>query len=191
VWAVSAMVVCAAGSVVVGTVLLTGAPPTAAHHRYNVTFMAQNDSLTGTSGSAPLRTTTDVSVKVAGKNITAVNFTVTWQDQSISPLFDPAVTASIAGPNGTGSTTGRVASRGTSLTVALPTSVPANTTVEASSEQQAIEMAGGSDLNATLGTGDWTVSLQVGGPIGPRPGGSIAYAIAVQVEYYIGTAKPL
>jgi hypothetical protein len=192
VWAVGAMIVCAAGSVVVGTVLLTSGAPSVSHHLFNVTFWLKNATLTGASGTAPLRTTTPVLVKVAGENITAVNITITWQDQSISPLFNPAVSATISGPNGTGaSKSGPVSTRGTSFLVPINTTVPSNTTTEASNADDAINMAGGSDLNATLGSGDWSVSLKVGGPIGPRPGGSIAYTIAVQIEYFVGTAKPL
>ena len=192
VWAVAAIVVCAAGSLVVGTVLLTSGGSTVSHHLYNVTFMVDNKTLTGVSGTAPLRTTTPVLVKVGGENITAVNFTISWQDQSISPLFNPAVSATISGPNGTGaSKMVSVSTRGTSFLIPLNNTVPANATVEAQNEGDALNQAGGTDMNATIGMGDWTVSLKVGGPIGPRPGGSIAYSIAVEIEYFVGTAKPL
>jgi hypothetical protein len=128
-------------------------------------------------------------VAITTTNMTNVTFTVTWRDQSFSPLTNPRVTVTITGPNGTGTTTNSVSTSGMpALSVTVPNVMPNNTTVEAATPEAALAMAGAGN-NATLGVGQWTVSMMVGGVIGPRPGGSISYSISVSVSYFVGTAK--
>ncbi len=193
VWATAGIVVFAAMSFVVGTAMLSGSAPQAAQRAYNVTFMNQTASLQGTSGSAPQRTTTSVDLTVNGSNITGVTFTLSYVDNSISPLFNPSVTATITGPNGTGSMTGSVPAGGTKITVPVPNVMPANQTVEASGEADALSTAVGNSTDPSLGEGGWTVSLKVGSPLGGifRPGATITYSIDIEVAFFVGTAKPI
>ena len=181
------LVVCVVASLFVGVEALGPHGPAAGKYLFNVSYKNETAALTGSSGTAPLRTTTDVTVAIALENMTMVNFTISWMDQTFSPFFNPSVTATIAGPNGTGSTTNRVATAGTSFAIPITNAMPDNSTVEAGSADEALAMAGSSN-NATLGTGDWKVSLQVGSPLGPRPGGTISYSIEVKVDYFEGTA---
>jgi hypothetical protein len=75
----------------------------------------------------------------------------------------------------------------------VPNTVPANTTVEASSAEEAIAKAGAGAGNATAGTGDWTVTLEIGaaafGRI--RPSGGISYSIEVRTEGFQGKATKI
>lgn len=181
------LVVCIAASLFVGVEALGPHGGSAGKYLYNVSYQNATDSMGGPTGTAPLRTTTDVTVVLVYSNLTNVTFTISWMDQTISPFFNPAVSATITGPNGTGSTTNRVATTGTAFSIPITNSMPANATVEAGSEEEALATAG-ADNNATLGSGSWTVSLDVGSPLGPRPGGSISYSIEIEVEYFMGTA---
>ena len=192
VWATVGVVVFGSMSFVVGTAILSGSAPPAALRAYNVTFANFTDSLTGASGQAPQRATTEVEVTVTGSNITYVIFSITYVDNTVSPLFNPAVTATITGPNGTGSATGSVPAGGADFTVAVPNEKPANQTVEAASEAEALAEAAGNLTDPDLGTGRWTVSLDVGSPLGGllRPGATITYSIDLAVWFFSGSAKP-
>jgi hypothetical protein len=154
---------------------------------YLVSYSNGTQSLSGASGNAPLRTTTDIAVEVTLTNLTNVTFHISYQDNTISPLFNPAVTATITGPGGAGTATDSVTAQGVDITVTIPNTMPGNATVDAASPEEALAKAATGN-NATLGTGEWTVALQVGSPLGPRPGGSITYDISIEVEYFVGTA---
>ncbi len=193
VWATVGIVVFGAMSFVVGTAILSGSAPHAAVRAYNVTFANFTDTLPGVSGSAPQRTTTDIDVPVMGSNLTAVTFLISYVDNTISPLFNPAVTATITGPNGTGSMTGSVPAGGAQITVPVPNVMPGNQTVEASTEADALAIALGNSSDPTLGVGSWKVSLNVGSPLGGflRPGATITYTIDLEVAFFAGVAKPI
>jgi hypothetical protein len=174
-------------SLVVGTQALSAPGPGGGTFPYNVSYQSMTGDEPGSSGSAPLSTTTDVKIALTATNLTNVTFTVSWTDNTISPFFNPTVTATVTGPNGTGTTTDRVANAGTDLTVTVPNEMPANSTVQAGSPEEALAKASAGN-NATLGTGEWTVSLTVGKPLGPRPNGSISYTVDIKTEYFVGTA---
>jgi hypothetical protein len=179
VYAIVLIIVTAAATAFVGGEVVGNHGIPASRGLYSVSFMNATESLTGTSGTAP---------QISATNLTNVTFIVTWQDQSFSPLTNPVVTVTVTGPNGTGTATDRVTTSGMpALSVTVTNVMPANSTVEAGSPEEALAMANANN-NATLGTGEWTVSLQVGNVIGPRPGGSISYSISVEVEYFVGTA---
>jgi len=192
--AVAVILVGGSGSLIVVGPVLAGP----AHHpnmaTYNVSFFTVNGTETGASGSANYLSTVTEHVKINGTNLTFVVFKISYTDQSLSPLTNPSVRATITPPNGTvvnGTTASiPVMSSGTSIILGLPNNIPANATVEASSEAEAIAKAGGDPANATAGSGDWTVDLQVGaaafGRI--RPSGSITFTIAVEVQGYEGKA---
>lgn len=173
-----------------GTTALAGHGGAGSSLTYLVSFSITNDSMSGPSGTAPMRMVTDVPVSIAGSNLTAVTFSISWQDQTLSPLTDPVVSATVTGPNGTGTETGRVMSSGTDFTILVPNDLPENQTVKAASEAEALALAS-AGLNATLGAGEWTVALDVGSPLGGivRPGASIAYTITLQLEYFVGSAE--
>lgn len=193
VWATVGIVVFGAMSFVVGSAILSSSAPSAPHHTYNVTFSNFTNGATGASGQAPMRTTTDVDVEVTGSNITAVVFMVTYTDNSISPLFNPSVTVTVTGPNGTGSATGSVPAGGAQITVAVPNKMPANQTVEATSETDALGQAVGNASDPELGNGAWKVSLNVGSPLGGifRPSATISYTIDLSIEFFAGSARPV
>lgn len=192
VWAIVGLVVFGSLSVFVGTTALAGTPHAGGRFMYNVTFMMANKTEPGGAGTAPYLQTTDVTVKISGENITNVSFEISWTDQSFSPFTNPSVSATITGPNGTGTQSGRVNPSGSKLSVAVPNEMPANATVEASSEADALAKVAINGTNSTLGSGDWTVSLQVGAALGGRiRQGSVSYTIAVQVDYFVGSAKRL
>jgi hypothetical protein len=155
---------------------------------WNVAFANASDSLAGATGNAALRSTTDVMVTVNATFITNVTFAITYRDNTISPLFNPAVSATITGPGGAGTASGSVPAAGAEITVTVPNVMPENATVEAATPEEAAEKAAPGN-NMTLGSGEWTVSLQVGSPLGPRPGGSITYDISVEVAYFIVTVS--
>ncbi len=190
IWATALIVVFGAAGVFVGGEALGPHGGSGAVYSYNVTFMNMTDSLPGASGQAPQRTTTEVEVTVTGSNITAVVFIISYVDNTVSPIFNPAVTATITGPNGTGTETGSVPAGGAEITVAVPNEKPANQTLEADSEADALAIAAGNSTDPMLGTGSWTVSLNVGSPLGGifRPSASITYTIDIEVEYFVGSA---
>lgn len=173
-----------------GTTALAGHGGGGSAQTYVVSYSITNESMSGPSGSAPMRVVTEVPVAIAGSNLTAVTFSISWQDQTLSPLTDPVVTATVTGPNGTGTATGRVMSGGTDFTIMVPNELPENQTVKASSEAEALALAS-EGLNATLGSGEWTVALDVGSPLGGivRPGAAIAYTISLQLDYFVGSAE--
>jgi hypothetical protein len=180
-------------SLVVGTQAFTPHGQGGGAYGFTVAFKNATTTLPGSSGSAPLKTTTDVKITIEAMNqtmyLTNVTFTISWQDTTRSPFTNPTVSATVTGPNGTGSATNRVMTSGTDIAITVPNEMPENqTTVQAASGDEAVTTAAGTANNATLGVGEWTVSLVVGSPLGPRLSGGISYSIDVKVEYFAGTA---
>jgi hypothetical protein len=77
------------------------------------------------------------------------------------------------------------------MPVAVNNEVPLNGTVEATSPEEAVGKATGDVENATIGVGDWTVTIDVGAPLAGRirPSGSITYTINVETKYFAGNAE--
>jgi hypothetical protein len=164
---------------------------------YNVTFVKVNGTMPGNSGSASYSSTINEMIAVNGTNLTAVIFTISYVDQSRSPFTNPAVSATITAPNGTvvngsGSSI-PVSANGVTVVFVLPVMVPANATVEATSEEEAIAKAAGGSTNATAGTGDWIITLDIGSAAFGRfrPTGGITYTIAVAVTGFQGKATKI
>lgn len=158
---------------------------------YLVNYTLMEGSGQGASGSAPFLQTTTVSIPVDQVNLTKVTFHVSYQDNSISPLFNPTVTVTVQGPDG-GGTSGTV-SPGQNAMFEVPVNnlVPENQTVDATSPDEALQKAVGGDVNSTLGVGDWSVEIDVGAPLGGRirPSGTITYTITLDFSYFEGIAE--
>jgi hypothetical protein len=186
------LIVAAAGSFVVVEQALGGGGGGASVALYNVTFMINNGTGEGASGNAAFRSTATVQIPISQVNLTMVTFSMTYQDNSVSPLFNPAVNVAVQGPEGAGGATGSV-SPGQPLVmpVAVNNEVPLNGTVEATSPEEAVGKATGDVENATIGVGDWTVTIDVGAPLAGRirPSGSITYTINVETKYFAGNAE--
>jgi hypothetical protein len=189
--AVALIVVGGIGGTIVVAPALGGGHQGTPMHLYNVTFIMLNATGEGSSGSAGYRSTEVVLISLNGTNITGVNFTVSFQDNSVSPATDPAVDVMIQGPNGTGSASGRISGGSDVYVVAVPNDPPANTTIEATDEADAVAKAGGNQTNASLGSGEWTVTIDVGAPLFGRirVGGSISYTVEVAIVYFAGKAE--
>jgi hypothetical protein len=156
---------------------------------FNVTFANQTGEGPSASGTIPYRQSQDTMVEVMHGNLTTVTFSVTYQDNSISPFTNPAVSVMITGPDGAGSGGGSVPAAGNVFDIVLPNEAPENQTVEASSETEALAMATGGANNTTVGSGEWTLAFTVGSALGPRPQGSIMYTVSVSYSYYEGRAQ--
>lgn len=180
------------GTVVIGPALGGGTANTQVH-AYNVTFIAMNGTGPSATGSGDYFSTVPVSIGINMSNLTVVTFTVSFQDNSLSPLTNPAVTVTISGPNGTGTSTGSANSAGVAFPILVNNIPPANATVDASSEGEAIAKAAGNMTDGSLGSGDWTVTLDIGATFFGRirPQSSITYSIEVAFEYFEGKATTI
>lgn len=182
------IVVALIASLVVGTEALSPHGGGGGLFSYNVSYQNVTGDEPGGTGTASISMTTDITITIAASNLTNVTFTISYVDNTRSPLTNPSVRATVTGPNGTGTASNAVTTQGSDLTVTVPNEMPANSTVQAASPDEALAKASTGN-NATLGTGEWTISLVVGKPLGPRPGGgTISYTIDVKVEYFVGTA---
>lgn len=171
---------------------LAGGPPPSSLSLYNVTYALNNGSAEGSSGSADFFSTADAMVEVVQANLTLVIMHISYTDNSLSPLFNPAVTVTIAGPVDTQGTTGQLSASGpTDFMLAVPNEIPTNTTIQASSPEAAIDQATPDDANATIGMGQWTITFDVGSPPGGRirPSGTITYTIVVDIQYFVAAAS--
>ncbi len=191
---VALLVAAAALGMITVAPILGGGSSGPATALYNVTFMSMNGSAPGASGSAGFLSSADVPITIDQPNLTLVTFHISYTDNSISPLFNPAVTATIVGPDGSGGGQGSV-SPGQTLNVPITVNnaVPDNATVEATSPDDAVGRATGNETNSSLGMGDWSVTLDVGAPLAGRirPSGTISYTISVDVMYFEGNATRL
>lgn len=188
------ILVAAGASFLVVEPILGGGGPAATLAMYNVSFMDMTGAGPGASGSARFFTTAQETIAVDQANITQVVFHISYTDNSISPIFNPAVTVTIQGPEGSGGGTTSVPGSGSAdVQVAVNNLVPANQTVEASSSEDALAQATADAANTTLGMGDWMVSIDVGAPLAGRirPSGSISYTIALDIMYFEGSAERL
>lgn len=186
------IIAAAALSLVTVAPVLVGGGPGPSVSAYLVNFTLVDASGQGASGSAPFLQTTDVNIPVDHANLTAVSFNVSYVDNSVSPLFNPAVTVTVQGPAGAGGTSGPVQPGATAtFQVAVNNMVPENQSVDAASADEALQKALGDSGNTTLGMGDWTVSLDVGAPLGGRirPSGTITYTITLDFTYFDAVAE--
>ncbi|HEX9710471.1 MAG TPA: hypothetical protein VGB42_10975 [Candidatus Thermoplasmatota archaeon] len=186
------IIVAAALSLVAVGPVLGGGPPATQVGLYNVTFPISNGTAQGSSGSAGFFSMAEAAVTIDQANLTMVIMHISYVDNSLSPLFNPAVTATIQGPDNSGSATGPVPPGQTAdFIIAINNDVPPNTTLQAGSPEEAIDQATPDDTNTTAGMGEWTVTLDVGAPLAGRvrPSGSITYTITVDIQYFEGAAE--
>jgi hypothetical protein len=191
---VAGIVLAAGSSFLIVEPILGGGSAGGALAMYNVSFIEVAGAGAGASGSASFLSSAQATVPVDQANLTQLIFHISYTDNSFSPLFNPAVTVTILGPEGSGGGSGSVPPGQTAdIQVTINNLVPANQTLEATSTEEALSKATGDSANATIGMGDWMVTVDVGAPLAGRirPSGTISYTIALDMTYFEGTAERL
>ena len=138
--------------------------PESAQHPYNITFREDvRDEEGYCSGWTRYGVTSPHSFTIAVENLTWVYFDFVWSDEVGSPLEDPDVTLTLKSPNGTIIYNGPAPTTRTTWNVSL-NSVPDDLSLMAENQDRAIEKAfERSGTNHTLGVGNWSWTLDVGG----------------------------
>lgn len=123
---------------------------------------------------------------------------LSWTDNSMSPLSDPAVMFEVTPANLVDAEGNPVAPKRTSVPPGggclyfVVNELPPNRTVEASSGQEAIDLASASSIDSHAGSGEWEVLISAASARGEKlhPAASVSYTLEFRYQTIVGTAAP-
>ncbi len=190
--AVAVLVVIAAAVAV--PALLSSTPTSTVVHLYNVTFTAGSDSGPSKSGTVPYFETATETFESTTRNLVGIWIDASYQDQSTSPLTDPQVGFVFSGPEDmdAGPWVILVPPSGWTGVLLVDNAVPDNSTVNATSPEEAITLVTEGMINETLGVGEWSVVVDVGAAAGGRVRpGSISYSLDIRFDFVTVEATAL
>lgn len=109
-------------------------------------------------------------------NVTGLEYSIDWTDESATPLSDPQVDIKLTAPSGISRELTNVPSQGQSIVIRIGTAPP-NVTVMAGSSYDAIQIANASANFSQEAIGEWLITITVGTPSSRNPvlSGEITY----------------
>jgi hypothetical protein len=165
------------------------------YEKYRLVFFLDNDQ-ESSSGNTGDGQSGDGRVLVQPSNVTSATVILTWQDNKPGLGFvapDADVTLDVLAPNGAGfSGSGSNGGSGISIPVTF-FSAPAETDIEAKSQDDAKNKAAKEYPANNNGTGEWVVEVTVerNWALGNLIQGDISWTCTIEFDYYVVEVTPL
>lgn len=156
--------------------------------KFHLVFYVDNDQVS-TSATTDDGSSADGRLLVQPANVTSATVIVTWTDNKPYPRLlaqDASVSVAVTDPSGR-SFSGSGSSGGTGISIPVTFgSAPAETDIDAKSEEDAKNRAAKANPGSTNGTGEWavTVSAERSGVIGSILPGSVDWTCTIEFDYY-------
>jgi hypothetical protein len=153
--------------------------------KYHLTFSVESDSVS-TSATTNDGASSEGRLLVQPANVTGATMIITWNDNKPRLAQAATVNVAITDPNG-GSYSGSGSDGGTGISIPVTFgSPPAETDLEAKSEDDAKNRAAKEFPGSNNGTGEWvvTISSDRSGVFPIVRSGNVAWTCTIEFEYY-------